>query len=109
MKLEDCQCKRGEKAIYYCDEGENCEFSQSNFLYCELCNEERIHDHITKIVNRRVGSEGQIWMMVKSRANQKLQSTQNNHEKYKKVIGFMESVAEEKKIQIDETPNNWRE
>ena len=60
-------------------------------------------------VNRRVGSEGQTWMMVKSRANQKLQSTQNNHEKYKNVIAFLESVAKEKKIQLDETPNIWRE
>lgn len=48
-------------------------------------------------------------MMVKSRANQKLQSTQNNHEKYKNVIAFLESVAKELKIQLDETPNIWKE
>jgi hypothetical protein len=70
MKLEDCQFHEGEKAIFYCNEGEDCPFSTTNFLYCEICNEEELtHKHKSLSVYRRVDSEGRNWMMVKSRAN----------------------------------------
>ena len=48
-------------------------------------------------------------MKLKSTAEQKNQSTDNNHEKYQDVFGFLDSVAEEKKIEIEDTPNSMKE
>ena len=38
-----------------------------------------------------------------------MHSTENNHAKYKDLYCFLDSVAQEKKIEIDDTPNRMME
>ena len=76
IKFEDCECKNGEKAIYFHEKEdiEMCPLGTKQFLYCESCSERTKHKHLEGKIYKTVINEGLAWKKLKDHAITKRES-----------------------------------
>ena len=102
-KLDNCSCGNKMKAVFYCQQS-TCPQHNSQFLFCESCNNETNHNHLPKRIDTECTNQENDWKKILDKAEKKRDSSINNFKLTQKLLEYFEKVAQTCGIELDVAP-----
>jgi hypothetical protein len=94
--------------VFYCHDN-TCPQHDSQFLFCENCNNDITHNHRPARIDTKSDGEQQNWKILLAKAENKKASSANSLESMSKLLEFFETVAEVKNIELENPPKRMLE
>ena len=87
----------------------DCPQHESQFLFCESCNNDNNHNHRPERIDLKCDNEQQYWKILLAEAEKKKGLSTNSLQSMSPLLEYFENVAEMKNIELENAPRRMLE